>query len=188
MTLCELNFKYFFMNKKRVVENNWKKTKVLKSLSKAVGPWKQKPQTHTSWTDFLQLTEEQMDQTADKKKRKSISLFMGEKLQLLYPVGHFPLLWDKAASWNQSLSVHHLQPPSVYLHQNVSWNTSSFVFLSSYNITRTWMDAFQRGITHSASPFSTSMWKSNSSRVMETETDDNLEPVSVGQAVHWKGL
>lgn len=23
---------------------------------------------------------------------------------------------------------------------------------------------------------------------METETDDNLEPVSVGQAVHWKGL
>lgn len=38
------------------------------------------------------------------------------------------------------------------------------------------------------SPFSTSMWKSNSGRVMETETDDNLEPVSVGRAVHWNSL
>lgn len=91
MTLYKLNFKYFFMNKKRVVENNWKKINVLKSLSKAVGPWKQKPQTRTSWTDFLQLTEEQMDQTADKKKKKYLIVY-GREVAVTLPSQAFPII------------------------------------------------------------------------------------------------
>lgn len=40
------------------------------------------------------------------------------------------------------------------------------------------MDAFQKGITHSKSPFSTSMWKSNSGGALDMATDDNLEPIN----------
>lgn len=50
------------------------------SLSKAVGPWRQKPQTHTNFFFFC---------SSQKNQNKSSSMFTGEKLQSLRPVVRF---------------------------------------------------------------------------------------------------
>lgn len=166
-----------------------------KSLSKAIGPWKQKPQTHTSWRSLFQLIEEPVNQKTDDN-RSSI-LFINEKLQLLCPVVHSHT--RRYCGTSLQVGIHHyqlikrqhrkthnlIQSFSVRM---ISSNASSFVFLSSYNITIAQMNTFQSGITHSKSPFSTSMWESNSSGVFETTTDDSLEPISVCRAVRWNGL
>lgn len=49
------------------------------SLSKAVGPWRQKPQTHTNFFFAAHI----------RNQNKSSSMFTGEKLQSLRPVVRF---------------------------------------------------------------------------------------------------